>query len=420
MVDGNNDGSKGKSKPQLIHDPGSIYYLHPSETGSSLTKSLLSDSNYDIWEKAVTNALEGRNKFGFINGEFKRPTDEKSAEFLAWKSNNSTICSWIFNLVDDELYGSEDLTCGCTCATTPKLRARVEESKTHDFLMGLDDDQFGTLRSQILSMDHFPTLNKVFSLVTQEERHKSIVRARDDITEAMSFASSSSNPTIASFLSGTRPKCTYCDRLGHTYVNCFQRLGYPPGFARGRGGRTAGCGAHGWGCGGGRSSGAGCDRTTAAPSSIPSQQQQGTAYATQTTLRSSDDTPPPPAGVLGLNADQMQKLLTLLDSPPSSEPLSGMAHSLTWMLDSGASHHMTGEKSVLYNVVAITPTPVTFPNVSHTMATMQGSVDLNFCFVLHNDRTTRRVIGLGKFQHGVFVFKPVPKQALSFSTSVDN
>lgn len=96
MTTGNVNGKK----LQLIHDASSMYYLHPSEGPSnSSTKYLLTGDNYDVWTKATINALDGRNKYGFVNGDFVQPT-EKSPEYFAWRSNNSNICSWIFNCVD--------------------------------------------------------------------------------------------------------------------------------------------------------------------------------------------------------------------------------------------------------------------------------------------------------------------------------
>ncbi|KAL2902068.1 putative aminoacrylate hydrolase RutD [Bienertia sinuspersici] len=68
-----NSNSGAKPPLQLIHDAMSIYYLHP---------------------------FEGRNKFGFVNGDFKQHTDSTSPKFAAWKSNNSIICAWLFNSID--------------------------------------------------------------------------------------------------------------------------------------------------------------------------------------------------------------------------------------------------------------------------------------------------------------------------------
>lgn len=210
-------GDNTKKVPQLIHDSSSIYYLHPSEGPTiALSKYLLLGDNYDVWSKAIINALEGHNKLGFVNGDFTKPAATNIAELCAWKSNNSTICAWIFNSVNftiqpsivshkiasemwidlkerysivngprinqlkseyhllrqkgmsmvayynkfkslwDELYGSEDLTCGCVCAAAAKLRARVENDKTHDFVMGLDDDDYAALRTQIFEYGSLP------------------------------------------------------------------------------------------------------------------------------------------------------------------------------------------------------------------------------------------------------------------------
>lgn len=50
----------------------------------------------------------------------------------------------------------------------------------------------------------------------------------------------------------------------------------------------------------------------------------------------------------GLSANQVQRLLALLDTPtPSTEPLTGQqpAQFPPWLIDSGASHPMTGNLS---------------------------------------------------------------------------
>ncbi|GAA0185705.1 transmembrane signal receptor [Lithospermum erythrorhizon] len=129
-----------------------------------------------------------------------------------------------FKSLWDELYGTDDVTCGRTCAAATHIRACVEVDKTHDFLMGLDDELYGQIHTQILGMDPFPVLNKAFSMVTQEERHKSIVHSRDDKTEALSFAVQTSNQASTPRFSPTVPSslCTYCGKMGHHYDHCYQ------------------------------------------------------------------------------------------------------------------------------------------------------------------------------------------------------
>jgi len=41
----------------------------------------------------------------------------------------------------------------------------MEEDKVHQFLMGLDDERYSTVRSQILAMEPFPLIEKIFNML---------------------------------------------------------------------------------------------------------------------------------------------------------------------------------------------------------------------------------------------------------------
>lgn len=61
-------------------------------------------------------------------------------------------------------------TCnGCTCGLKKLFIKHIETEKTHDFLMGLDTETYGTLRSNILSADELPPLTKVYNMMVQEK-----------------------------------------------------------------------------------------------------------------------------------------------------------------------------------------------------------------------------------------------------------
>ena len=53
--------------------------------------------------------------------------------------------------------------------------AMYEEDNPHQFLMGLNDDAYSTIRSQILVTDPLPFLDRIFNITQQEENHKKIV-----------------------------------------------------------------------------------------------------------------------------------------------------------------------------------------------------------------------------------------------------
>ncbi|XP_020235521.1 uncharacterized protein LOC109815266 [Cajanus cajan] len=98
------------------------------------------------------------------------------------------------------------------------------------FLMGLNEG-YSHIRGQILLMDPIPSIEKVFSLVMQEEKQQEIGIAEN----------SNDTPTVFTYKSGSndsssknRPKCEHCQKLCHTKDKCFKLHGYPAHLKRGR------------------------------------------------------------------------------------------------------------------------------------------------------------------------------------------
>jgi len=57
-----------------------------------------------------------------------------------------------------------------TCDLGSILDKKREEKMVHTFLMGLDDTVYDIVRSNILAHDPLLNLNKVYSVLIQEER----------------------------------------------------------------------------------------------------------------------------------------------------------------------------------------------------------------------------------------------------------
>ncbi|KAJ1377854.1 Retrotransposon gag domain, partial [Sesbania bispinosa] len=71
----------------------------------------------------------------------------------------------------------------------------------------------------------------------------------------------------------------------------------------------------------------------------------------------------------------IQRLLSLVEPAKScTETLSGKEPPLKWLIDSGASHHMTGSLDVMSKLENIVPSPVGLPNGVQTTALKRGSV----------------------------------------------
>lgn len=75
----------------------------------------------------------------------------------------------------DELESYTDVPkcscCVCTCGAAKKCEEYDNTLKLSQFLMGLND-QYTSIRGQLLMMHSLPTLNQAYSLLLQEETQR--------------------------------------------------------------------------------------------------------------------------------------------------------------------------------------------------------------------------------------------------------
>ncbi|KAJ0099677.1 hypothetical protein Patl1_21343 [Pistacia atlantica] len=258
LFQGNESDGKKEGKDAAARFTTSPYYLSTSDNlGNIIAQVQLKGDNYDEWARAMRTALHAKKKFGFIDGTVK-PPPEDSLEQEDWWTVNSMLVSWILNTIEPtsrstitymeiakelwndikkrfsvgngpriqqlktELAGckqqgmavvsyygklkmiweelgnyEQNPMCrcgGCKCNIGTELDKRREEEKLHQFLMGLDDSTYGTMRSNILS-----------------------TKPESSICYDCSRGASSSHDSRK----GTTSK------TGHNADSCFQLVGYP-------------------------------------------------------------------------------------------------------------------------------------------------------------------------------------------------
>ncbi|XP_073260834.1 uncharacterized protein [Populus alba] len=343
--------------------------------GFTITQVQLKGNNYEEWARSFRTALRARKKFGFIDGSIARPSEE-SEDWEDWWTINSLLVSWIRNTIEstlrstishveiardlwldikdrfsitngpriqqlrsqladckqrgmtimdyygklkqlwDELGNFEQLPvckCGkCTCNLSSELEKRREEEKVHLFLMGLDEQRFGTTRSNILAQDPLPGLHKVYSILTQEEQVKGMTRGREEQGEFVAFvARNRTDGRHQGSMTRTDGQekgiCSHCHKSGHGEDNCFALTGYPEWWGdrpRGDERREAGRG-RGYSGGRGRGRGhRGTHRANAALTNI------GSSSATIADAGGSSSLSFP-----GLSDEQWAKLKAILGEP---------------------------------------------------------------------------------------------------------
>lgn len=73
-----------------------------ANTSQRLCLVSLNEFNCLPWSRAVTLALGGRSKLGFINGKEKEPIFD-SPDYEAWFSKDQLVLSWILNSMEQNV-----------------------------------------------------------------------------------------------------------------------------------------------------------------------------------------------------------------------------------------------------------------------------------------------------------------------------
>ncbi|KAG7551493.1 Ribonuclease H-like superfamily [Arabidopsis thaliana x Arabidopsis arenosa] len=111
---------------------------------------------------------------------------------------------------------------GCRCSQVMKLLDDHETTRITQFLMGLNDD-FANIRGQILNMKPRPSLSDMYNMLESDESQRQRTL---------------SNPNPSAFQIKTqlntyqksRATCTHCGLSGHVSEKCYKIIGYPPGW----------------------------------------------------------------------------------------------------------------------------------------------------------------------------------------------
>ncbi|KAK3013632.1 hypothetical protein RJ639_010258 [Escallonia herrerae] len=249
-------------------DTKSPFYLHPSDhPGLIFVTQPLSENgeNYFTWRRNMLTALQSKNKAGFIDGLIAKP-DVHSGDFQSWiqcnavgialrvydlkrsiallQQEKSTISTYYGKLkgVWNELHNLRPIPV-CTCGAGKKMQEMREEEKVFIFFMGLDDT-YKTVRSQILSIDPFPGLGRAYVVAAQEKKQQVVAAARVPTIEAITLLAKAPHMRHGGDQkidrrgenSGERRHgglhCTQCNRSNHSRENCYEIIGYPPGWRR--------------------------------------------------------------------------------------------------------------------------------------------------------------------------------------------
>lgn len=273
-----------------------------SEPASAPIGIKLDGSNYALWSQVLEMYISGKDKLGYINGELKQPS-QTDPSFRKWRTDNAVVKGWLINSMEPALIGNfirfpTSKMVWDSIATTYfdggdtsqvyDLRRRVsrlrqtggslekyytdlqglwreidfrrpnpmkcpddiqlynnllQEDRVYVFLDGLDD-RLDNIRSDVLHMQPFPTVEQAYAHVRREALRQVVMNTGDhELTPGAVLASrglklgpsapsgSASSHTGKSSSkirnSSDGLKCSHCGSTKHIRENCFQLHGYP-------------------------------------------------------------------------------------------------------------------------------------------------------------------------------------------------
>ncbi|KAK9705924.1 hypothetical protein RND81_07G092500 [Saponaria officinalis] len=431
------DGEVSQTDATTI-DITSPYYLGSQDgPGATITHVKLRNENYDAWSRSIRMSLKSRRKvmeqskslptkFYLIIGKWL--IVPYVGEYT-WDNYTAMIfvVQWIMNTIDviikdgisyfeEALPLWNNLKERFAVVDGSKVSARQDAKRLHQFFMGLDDTLYGAVRSQQLQLTPLPTLNRAYHIVLQKKRLRGLVStdAPDIVAYAINAASRQPSPPDwkaireKEKLEKRKIYCTHCDRCGHDIKTCFFCTNSFLDW---------------WGDG---------PRVPTTEKGRVGAGSSGTSHTNATVAA-------------GHNKNSLVRPHVITssrveDGGPSNDRLRGIYRE--WIIDTGASNHVTGDITCLTETTHISARHVGLPDGHHIIATLTGTVHLNDRIILRNvlyvscltcnlisvsqllidnnclaqftnshcflqDRTTKTTIGKGELQDGLYFWRVV-------------
>ena len=509
---GNNSG-EGFVK-DLITAPSGFVADGESNTSQRLCSVLLNEFNYLPWSRAVTIALGGRSKLGFINGKEKAPVFD-SPEYEIWLSKDQLVMSWILNSMERniaeifsysessldlwealrDMYGNQnnsarifqiqqevnalrqdgrpfvsllgnfkslwsELEVYRPHTVDPVvLKKRTEEDRVFQVLASLGSE-FEDLRCHILMSPELPSLKSVCSTIQREEVRRKVM-IRETVTNSSDTRAYIAHKNYeGKSIKGKRLdlKCEHCNAPGHTSDRCW--VLHPelkPKFTKDKRG-----GDHKRGFN--HKANVAAQTTDSFFSNPMALLKDFTTYVQEKRGQESLNE------AAGQDQDKPTALLSkfagfLADSNPENSQ--GIFTAFTtaleisnfhdlWVVDSGASNHMSNKLTNLYNfrpcssstfvsvadgkdvpvqgkgktklvsktieseVLYVPSFPVQLLSVQQLTSTLNCDVLFTSDKVLFQDRITKKTIGEGFQLHGLFYFSSDDRLCKGFQASLSS
>ncbi|KAF5471830.1 hypothetical protein F2P56_008596 [Juglans regia] len=153
---------------------------HGDNPSLHLVLDLLTAENYTTWSRAMCRAVHAKNKLGFINGTLLKPKATTDPLHDAWECCNDLVVSWLHNSINPTLKSGIALVDNAQQIWDELKDCFTQQNGYRIFqfkkaLAGLQQENdpvnvyFGRFPVQIMLLDPLPPINKIFSMIQQQE-----------------------------------------------------------------------------------------------------------------------------------------------------------------------------------------------------------------------------------------------------------
>ncbi|XP_070032909.1 uncharacterized protein [Nicotiana tomentosiformis] len=208
-------------------DPNDPLYLHPSDNPRAMLVSVaFSGIGYRSWRCADLRGLSVKNKTCFISGEYI--TGYYTQLKKLWEELSI-------------LSAKTQCSCQCTYGAKESMHKAEQDRRLIQFLMGLNEI-YTTVRGSILMMNPLPSMAQAFFLLIQDEKQREMKPPNQMVAESV-FLHANASENANNFRNNnfranytpnanfpntnrSRPFCDYRKRPRHTKDKCFKLHGY--------------------------------------------------------------------------------------------------------------------------------------------------------------------------------------------------
>ncbi|KAL3358885.1 hypothetical protein AABB24_015794 [Solanum stoloniferum] len=118
---------------------------------------------------------------------------------------------------------------GCNCAQSRDFFNFMKRQKLLQFLMGLNE-LYEQARSQILMLIQIPSVNQAYSMMIERESQRIMANTAGPAMNLEIAALMTYRHHPNKIKRDWNAQCDHCKLMGHTKVDCYRLIGYPPNF----------------------------------------------------------------------------------------------------------------------------------------------------------------------------------------------